>query len=120
MADAGTHGSRRSALRFAGYDRSITFRTDYEDGTAQLTNISTSGCAMHHASLELEIKQPVLLTIELDSPSTPLSIRGVVIRIEGSNIALQFKNIDENIKRRIVRFFAKQTRLRKSGTTSEY
>jgi len=120
MADSGTHGSRRSALRFAGYDRSIAFRTDYDDGTAQLTNISTSGCAIHHASLELEIEQQVLLTLELDSPSNPLSIRGVVIRIEGGNIALQFKHTDENIKRRIVRFFAKETRLRKSGTTSEH
>lgn len=118
MADTGTTGSKRSALRFAGYDRPITFRTDYDDGAAQLFNISTSGCAIHHVTLELEIEQKVLLALELDGSSNPLHIRAVVIRIEDGNIALQFQHTDENIKRRIVRFFAQETRLRKSEPKS--
>ncbi|SHO46395.1 PilZ domain-containing protein [Desulfopila aestuarii] len=118
MADAGITGSKRSALRFAGYDRPMTFRTDYDDGTAQLVNISTSGCAIHRATPELEVEQKILLTFELDRPSNPLNIRAVVIRIDGGNIALQFQHIDENIKRRIVRFFAKETRRQKSELKS--
>jgi len=118
MADAATTGSKRSALRFSGFDRPVTFRTDYDDGAAQLVNISTSGCAIHRATQELEVAQKVLLTFELDSPSNPLHIRAVVIRNEADNIALQFQNSDENIKRRIVRFFAKETRRQKSESTS--
>jgi len=120
MADAATTGSKRSALRFAGYDRPITFRTDYDDGAAQLFNISTSGCAIHHATLQLEVEQKVLLALKLDNPSNPLYIRAVVIRIEDGKVALQFQHTDENIKRRIVRFFAKETRLRKSEPKSAF
>lgn len=118
MADAGTTGSKRSALRFTGYNRPLTFRTDYDDGAAQLVNISTSGCAIHQATLKLEVAQKVLLVLELDSPSKPLHIRAVVMRVEGESIALQFQHTDENTKRRIVRFFVKDTRRHKSEPQS--
>jgi hypothetical protein len=120
MADEGIQVSKRSALRFAGHDRPITFRTDYDDGTAQLLNISTSGCAIHHVTLELEVAQKVLLVLELDSPLNPLYIRAIVNRLEdGGTIALVFKHTDEDIKLQIVRFFAKEARRRKSRTSSE-
>jgi len=119
MADAGTYITRRSALRFEGYELPVTFRTDYDDGTAQLRNISTSGCALHNVDVDLEVGQKVLLALALDSPAKPLSISAAVMRIDGGSIALEFRHIDDNSKRRIVLFFARETRLRKSGIAVE-
>lgn len=114
MADAGTSGSKRSSLRFSGFNRPLTFKTDYDDGTAQLVNISNSGCAIHQVKPELQLEQKLLLSLVLDQPEKPLFIRAVVIRTDNSSFGLQFKHIEEDIKRRIVRFFAKETRRLKS------
>ena len=119
MADAVMAGSKRSALRFSGYDRPVTFKTDYDDGKARLVNISTSGCAMRRVVPELHPEQKLLLSIELDTPGKPLDIRAVVIRIEPEIFCLQFQHVEESIKRRIVRFFAQETRRRKNEPTPE-
>jgi len=118
MADTATTGSRRSALRFSGYDRAITYLTDYDEGQALLVNISTSGCAIYQASAELYVDQKLLVCLMLDNPEKPLYVRAVVIRAEGGSYGLQFQHIEENSKRRIIRFFARETRRRKGAEAS--
>jgi c-di-GMP-binding flagellar brake protein YcgR len=113
MEEAAPTGSKRSALRFAGFDRLITFRTDYDEGEARLVNISTSGCAIHQASLPLEVNQKLLVSLVLDSPSNPLHIRSMVIRANDGNYGLQFQHVEENVKRKLIRFFARETREKK-------
>lgn len=106
-------GSKRSALRFAGFDRLISFRTDYDDGEARLVNISSSGCAIHQATLPLAVNQKLLVMLVLDSPGNPLHIRAVVIRVDDGNYGLQFQHVEEHLKRKLIRFFARQTREKK-------
>ena len=114
MDNIGSVSSKRSALRFAGFDRPLTFKTDYEDGVARLVNISTNGCAIGNCSLELEPGEKILLAIELDSPSAPLSIRALVVRAHDGQYGLEFHYLDEAVKKRLFRFFAKETRRRKT------
>lgn len=92
----------------------LSFKTDYDDGEALLVNISTSGCAIRDARPALQTEQKVLVSLALDNPNNPVFIRAHVIRAEGSGYGLQFHHLEENVKRRLVRFFARETRLHKS------
>lgn len=116
MDNTSAISSKRSALRFSAFERHVSFKTEYEDGTARLVNISTGGCAIIHSSLELEPGEKILLAIELDSPTAPLSIRALVLRSDGDQYGLEFQYLDEAIKKRIFRYFAKENRRIKSST----
>lgn len=118
MADAVPTSSRRSALRFRGYDRPVTFKTDYDDGEARLVNVSTSGCAIQQPTLELQMEQRLLLSLELDGPDKTIHIRAIVIRLEPELVCLQFQHVEDNTKRRLVRFLAQETRRRKNAQPS--
>jgi c-di-GMP-binding flagellar brake protein YcgR len=117
MAEAASTVSKRSSLRFAGFDWLVIFRTEYEDGEARLVNISTGGCALHLVSLPLAIDQKLLVSLILDNPGNPLQMRAMVTRIEADCCGLKFQHVEESAKRKLVRFFAKETRLRQGEQT---
>lgn len=119
MANSADTKSRRSALRFSGFDSSVSYKTEYEDGRAALVNISTSGCAIRQATTELQIEQRILVSLNLNGLRAPLEARAVVIRVDTDCIALHFQHSEEEFKRRIVRYFAKQIRRRKNEPASD-
>ncbi|MFV0438121.1 MAG: PilZ domain-containing protein [Desulfopila sp.] len=112
MADEALRSSRRSALRFPGNDRPVFFRTDYEEGESRLVNISTGGCAMQKPTLELQKEQKVLLSLELDEPGQMVDFQAVVVRLNAELVSLQFLHVEEDIRRRLVLFFAREANRR--------
>lgn len=111
--------SKRSALRFSGYSRTVRYRTDYEDGEAKLLNISTNGCALTNITTELSVGEKVLFIIELANAEDQLQIQALVIRSgDGSSAALQFLRINDEVKHRILHFFANEIRRRAGDQTT--
>lgn len=108
--------SKRTALRWSGFSKSLTYKTDYEDGEANLINISTSGCAVRNVSTELQISQKILLTISLDTPEQQAQVQARVIRIEGEDFGLQFLHLEEDVKQQLFRYFAQENRRQKTTT----
>ncbi len=116
MAAKETTSSKRGALRLSGYDRPLSYRTDYDDGQARLVNISTSGCAIYKTSTELSDNDKILLSIVLEDPKSPVQIQAIVIRAEEDGYGLHFQHMDDELKGRIIRFFAQENRRQKRDT----
>ncbi len=119
MATKETTTSKRSALRFSGYDRPLTYKTDYENGEARLVNISSNGCAISGATTPFMADDKLLLAIALDDPENPVQIQAKVIRVEDNNFGLHFLNLAEEIKQRLTIFFAKENHLRKAQKNAD-
>lgn len=119
MVNTETTTSKRGALRFSGYDRRLTYKTNYEDGEARILNISTSGCAISGNTTSLDLNEKVLLSLPLDKPDELVQIRAKVIRVDADNFGLQFIHLEDATKQRLIHFFAKENRRRKSQMASE-
>lgn len=105
--------SKRGALRFTGYNMTIRYRTDDEDGEANLVNISTNGCALENYSTELAVDEQILITIDLAEPDEQIQVQAVVVRlIENHSAALEFHRVNEDLKHRILHFCACELRRR--------
>lgn len=102
--------SRRSAFRFHCEKRKVRYRTAYEEGEADLTNISTDGCAVDSASLPLSEQDEALIIIDIEGEEQNLEAKGVVVRAEGAVFAVRFTRIEASTKRFIRIFFAKESR----------
>lgn len=109
--------SKRSALRFPGYDRHLTFKTDYEDGEAALVNISSSGCMIRNPSCKLQLNQKILLTIALDEADNAIQIQALVKREDMGNFGLHFRLTDDQLKQQLARFFAQEHRRRRDSSS---
>lgn len=105
--------SKRGALRFDGLKRPVRYKTEFEDGQAYIVNISTNGCALEQATIELTERERVLLSITFDSPDDTIEIQAMVVRAEGATVGLQFQRVSEVNKQRILHFFASQVREQK-------
>jgi c-di-GMP-binding flagellar brake protein YcgR len=116
MAAKETTTSKRGALRLSGYDRPLSYRTDYDDGEARLVNISTSGCAIYKTSTELADNDKILISFALEDPKAPVQIQATVIRAEGEGYGLQFLHVEDDLKGRLIRFFAQENRRQKRDT----
>lgn len=102
--------SKRDALRFDGFMRPVRYKTEFEDGQANIVNISTGGCALDQVTVELTERERVLLTITLDSPDDTIDIQAMAIRSDGETSGLKFQRVSEENKQRILHFFASQAR----------
>jgi c-di-GMP-binding flagellar brake protein YcgR len=102
--------SKRSALRFNGYNKPVRYKTEFEDGQATIVNISTGGCALDQTTVELTERERILLTITFDSPDNTVEIQALVVRSEKETAGLQFQRVSEVNKQRILHFFASQAR----------
>lgn len=119
MTGTETTSSKRTSLRFLCHNKPLTYKTAYEEGEARLVNISTSGCAICKATTELIIKQKVLLNLALGYPELQIQIQATVIRAEApDSFGLQFLHMEESLKHRLIRFFAKENRRHKSHLSS--
>ncbi len=116
-SDNNTSSSKRTALRWSGFNKPLTYKTDYDDGEAQLVNISTSGCAIRSVTTELHIDQKILITISLDTPEQQVQTQARVIREEGKEFGLQFLLLDEDAKQQLFRYLAQENRRQKTTST---
>lgn len=111
--------SKRRALRFSGYNRPVRYRTDYEDGEARLLNISTNGCAIGNITAELSVDEKILLIMELADPEDQVQIQAVVVRAdENGSAGLKFIRVNDELKHRILHFYANETRRRTNETAT--
>ncbi len=103
--------SRRSSLRFFGDKHPVTFKTEFEEGSATLANISTSGAALEEATPALTMNEKILLNLELFDTENPVEIQAIVVRSEAKLHFVQFMGITSEVKREILKFFVHRARL---------
>ena len=107
--DVASSSTKRSSLRFHVQGYSVRFKTEFEDGTAKLDNISKGGCALYDLSYKVSLYEKVLLVLEFDEGET-VETSGNVVRVVDNYAALKFTQISEEAKQKIVVFFAKLQR----------
>lgn len=102
--------SKRAHLRFSGNRKVVNFKTEFEDGEAQLANISAGGAALEESTLTLEVSTKILLSIDFLWPENPLEIQALVVRSEQSSFSVKFLLLEDGPKKDILKFFARQKR----------
>ena len=102
--------TRRSGFRFNGFLLPVTFKTAYEEGTASLTNISTSGCALQSLTIPLTIQETFLITINLEEQQNAIEAQAVVVRYTEKGIAAQFTIIEQTSQTTLRRYFCQKLR----------
>jgi c-di-GMP-binding flagellar brake protein YcgR len=100
--------SKRQALRFTAPGHSIRYKTEFEDGSASIENVSTGGCAMSGLDVPLSFEEKILLLLELSEEI--LEIGAKVIRVEDNAVAVQFTDITEEYSSKIIKYFAQKQR----------
>ncbi len=102
--------SKRQGLRFRAGGFRFCYKTEFEEGTGELANISGGGCAAKHVSIPLALQEKILLILPLEDDGDDVEIGARVIRADGSITALKFEHIGEENRERITRFFARRQR----------
>lgn len=118
MSAIQTTTSKRDVLRFSGYRKSLSYKTDYEDGEAQLVNISTGGCAISDATIELTVDEKLLISFALENPEKLVEIQAVVVWADTDVFGLKFQHMEGSLKHRILRFFAQENRRQKNRNSN--
>ncbi len=101
----GTIRSKRLNLRFNGGQQSVTYKTEFDDGEAFITNISAGGAALQTATVPLSVNDRILLCIHLYEPEETIEIQATVVRSHEDTFSVQFQGTEEALKGRIIRFF---------------
>ncbi len=101
-------GSKRQALRFRAEGHKLRYKTEYEDCTAVLVNISVNGCAVSDYSVNMEIGEKILLIVPVEEQE--IEIGAEVVRKENSSLAVKFIDISEKNQQSIIKYFAKKQR----------
>jgi hypothetical protein len=102
--------SKRSAFRFRCSKEPVTYRTDYEEGEALLTNISTEGCALEWATNPPRLHEKMLISIALEDEEAMVEIKTEVVRAEGTDFAVKFLLIEPDTKSLIRTYFSRKLR----------
>lgn len=105
--------SKRASLRFSVDSYRLRYKTEFEDGTAYLDNISAGGCAMREVSAAVELHEKILLILLCENDEQ-IEIGGVVVRVVDNGAAVRFTQLSESNKQKIVVFFAKLQRRQKT------
>ncbi len=103
-------GSKRLALRFAVDSQYLLYKTEFEDGQADIANVSTGGCALRRATVPLTQNEKILIILQLEKETDPIEISARVIRVEDDFVAVQFLSCIKGTKQRIVKYFASKQR----------
>jgi len=102
--------SKRSAFRFRCSKEPVTYRTEYEEGEALLTDISTEGCALEWATKIPELHEKMLICIDLEDEGKGVEIKVEVVRVEGSDFAVKFLLIEPSDRTLIRNYFSRKLR----------
>ncbi len=99
-------GSKRLSLRFNAGGHTLRYKTEFEDGTGVIENISAGGCALKTVDIALVLHEKILLLLSVDPQEEVVEIGAQVVRVEDDSIAVQFTDISEEKKQQIVKYFA--------------
>lgn len=99
--------SKRSALRYGCENELISLKNAYDEGEAQLANISTDGCAFLKASLALEVGEKILVSMVLGD-NYKFEARAVVVRMDQLCTAVQFDLVEPKCQSRLRQHFRKK------------
>jgi len=102
--------SRRKEFRYSKFKIPVSFKTAYEEGNAQLVNISTGGCSLKDVSPCMTHKETFLLTIAPDDIERPIEAKALVLRVKGDTVAAKFIIIAPSSQNLLRSYFAKKTR----------
>lgn len=102
--------SKRQALRFAVEGFEVRYKTEFADGKGALENISSGGCAMKDLSLSLTLQEKILVILELDDAET-IEIGARVRRLDEGHVAIEFTDLAESKRSKIVKYFARKQRV---------
>lgn len=105
--------SKRQALRFSVSEHPVRYKTEFEDGSAVMENVSTGGCAMSSLNVQLSLQEKILLLFDLDED--PIEIGAEVVRIENNTTAVQFTDLAEDYSSKLVKYFARKQRSSRSS-----
>jgi len=103
-------GSKRLALRFPVQAHPLRYKTEFEDGSAVIENVSSGGCAIAELTLPLALHEKVLVIFDLEKDGDVMEIAARVVRVEKRYVALRFFALDEAKCKRMVTFFAQKRR----------
>lgn len=102
--------SRRSGFRFNGFLLPVKYKTAYEEGTASLSNISTSGCALQSLTNPIAIQETFLLSIRLEDEQDVIEAQAVVVRLTEKGIAAKFTIIEQSSQTKLRRYLCQKLR----------
>ena len=100
--------SKRQALRFTVTGHPVRYKTEFDDGKAFIENVSTGGCAISGLDVVLSVEEKILLLFNLNEDIYEIGAK--VIRVDESAVAVQFTDITEECRSRIVKYFARKQR----------
>ena len=102
--------TRRSGFRYDGFLLPVLYKTAYEEGTASLSNISTSGCALQSLTHPLSIEETFLISIKLDEEQDVIEAQALVVRHTEEGIAAKFTIIEQTSQTKLRRYFCQKLR----------
>jgi len=105
--------SKRMSLRFAVADYKLRYKTEFEDGTARLSNISAGGCALCDLNVTVSLHEKILLVLDCDDEQQ-IEIGCVVVRVVQGTAAVRFTQLSEDHKQKIVVYFAALQRMQRA------
>jgi c-di-GMP-binding flagellar brake protein YcgR len=101
--------SKRKSLRFNCKRRTVNIKTAFEEGSAVLVNISTSGCALVESTLQPEVEEPLFISFNLQEEDGLVEVRAKVLR-QYPELAVQFTRIEPETESLILKFFVAESR----------
>ncbi len=101
---------KRSAFRFNGFRMPVQYKTAYDEGTAYLSNISTSGCALESLTTPISVSETFLLSIALEEEQDHIEVRALAVRPTKEGIAAKFTIIEQTSQTKLRIYFCKKLR----------
>ncbi len=95
---------RRSGLRFLLHQQPVQYTSNDSEKTAQLHDISISGCAINIAAPQVSLSEELSIMLPLlkwDDSSDPCEILSTVVRVENNRFAVEFTNISNDRKKQL-------------------
>jgi Tfp pilus assembly protein PilZ len=87
---------KRKSLRFRLPGKKVVFMAHGQLGEGTLANISSGGCAVTATTEQLEIKEDVLIVLELSDTERALELKAVVVRAEEGGFSCRFTELQED------------------------
>jgi len=101
------------ALRFQINRRQVEFSGHEKKGTGNLLDISTSGCAVHEATLSLAQDERIDIVIPLYTNQDelfPFTLSARVVSAQEDQFAVQFVELDEEQRERLYQCLAHEVK----------
>ena len=104
--------SKRGAFRIQCCDHPIFYKTADDEGTACLTDLSATGCALRHATGRVGMHEKILISFPLPEREDEdrLEAAGRVVRLCAKGFAVEFQIMDVETFGALRSYFFRQLR----------